>query len=49
MGERPEGTTLGRYADLSNYEPGGCAWMTPKEQGLAGRNKRALLRWSAAA
>lgn len=33
MGERPEGTTLGRFADSGNYEPGNCAWMTAKQQG----------------
>lgn len=32
MGVRPEGTTLGRYGDLGNYEPGNCAWMTEDEQ-----------------
>jgi hypothetical protein len=42
MGERPEGMTLGRYCDLSHYEPQGCAWMTMDEQMLARQNKRAL-------
>lgn len=32
MGLRPEGTELGRYGDVGNYEPGNCAWMTPAEQ-----------------
>jgi hypothetical protein len=32
LGERPEGSTLGRFGDVGNYEPGNCAWMTPKEQ-----------------
>jgi hypothetical protein len=32
MNIRPAGTTLGRYADQGNYEPGNCAWMTAKQQ-----------------
>ena len=32
MGERPENTTLGRFGDSGNYEPGNCAWMTLAEQ-----------------
>lgn len=32
LGERPEGTTLGRYRDQGNYESGNCAWMTQREQ-----------------
>jgi hypothetical protein len=32
LGERPLGTTLGRYGDVGNYEPGNCKWMTPAEQ-----------------
>jgi hypothetical protein len=32
MGERPTGTTLGRFGDVGNYEKSNCAWMTPKEQ-----------------
>jgi hypothetical protein len=47
MGERPEATSIGRYADLSNYAPGECCWMTRAEQGLARRNKYALLKWAA--
>ena len=44
MGERPKGTTLGRYADTGNYEPGNCAWQTAKEQGKNGSsNGRAVL------
>jgi hypothetical protein len=45
MGERPEGTTLGRFLDTGSYEPGNCAWMTSQEQGLARRNKQALVKW----
>jgi len=40
MGERPLGTTLGRFGDVDNYEPGNCKWMTPAEQGASMRLKR---------
>ncbi len=33
VGERPQGTTLGRFGDIGNYEPGNVKWMTPAEQG----------------
>lgn len=45
MGPRPEGKTLGRILDMGNYEPGNAFWMSSAEQGLAQRNKRALLKW----
>jgi hypothetical protein len=32
LGERPEGTTLGRFGDTGNYEPGNVAWQTQAEQ-----------------
>lgn len=32
MGEKPAGTSLGRFMDLGNYEPDNCKWMTRKEQ-----------------
>jgi hypothetical protein len=32
LGERPPGTTLGRYMDTGNYEVGNVSWQTPKEQ-----------------
>jgi len=48
LGPRPKGTSLGRYCDLAMYEPDGCCWMTQDEQGLARRNKNALLKWAAA-
>jgi hypothetical protein len=32
MGERPAGTTLGRFGDIGNYEPGNVAWQTWAEQ-----------------
>jgi hypothetical protein len=40
MGERPEGTTLGRFLDSQNYELSNCAWQTPAEQGLERRMRR---------
>tara|TARA_B100000674_G_scaffold463313_1_gene444224 strand:+ start:439 stop:891 length:453 start_codon:yes stop_codon:yes gene_type:complete len=36
MGIRPEGTTLGRFEDKGNYEPGNVAWQTPEEQARKG-------------
>lgn len=32
MGERPPGTTLDRLENDKGYEPGNCAWRTPKQQ-----------------
>jgi hypothetical protein len=32
MGERPPGTTLGRFGDMGPYEKSNCAWQTPAEQ-----------------
>jgi hypothetical protein len=46
-GPRPEGTTLGRILDMGNYNPETAFWMSPAEQGLARRNKNALLKWAA--
>jgi len=43
LGERPEGTSLGRFADVGNYEPGNCAWQTKKEQASEQKIKRQLL------
>jgi hypothetical protein len=42
MGDRPEGTTLGRFGDTGNYEPGNCAWQNRKEQVAEQRTKRLL-------
>lgn len=42
MGERPEGTTLSRFADTGKYEPGNVAWHTRSEQ-QAEANKKKLL------
>lgn len=41
MGDRPEGTTLGRFGDTGNYEPGNVAWMTVEEQAAEQAKKRA--------
>ncbi len=32
LGERPPGTTLGRFGDVGNYEPSNVKWMTSAEQ-----------------
>lgn len=40
MGERPSGTSLGRFNDTGNYESGNVAWMTQAEQ-LANRKVKA--------
>jgi hypothetical protein len=40
MGERPEGTTLGRFRDTGDYAPGNCCWQTPAQQ-LAERRRKA--------
>ena len=32
MGERPLGTTLGRFGDKGNYEKSNCEWQTKKQQ-----------------
>ena len=32
VGERPVGTTLGRFGDIGNYEPSNVTWQTWKEQ-----------------
>jgi hypothetical protein len=42
MGERPEGTTLGRFGDVGDYEPGNVSWQTWKEQGTAKRLKNQI-------
>jgi hypothetical protein len=40
MGERPAGTSLARFGDAGNYEPGNVAWQTPKEQAANRRPDR---------
>lgn len=37
MGERPLGTTLGRFGDVGDYEPKNCAWMTKQQQTTTSR------------
>jgi len=44
MGERPEGTTLGRFGDMGNYEPKNCKWMTSAEQVANWRSDRKFKR-----
>lgn len=39
MGERPEGTSLGRLGDVGNYEPSNCQWQTDKEQAKRGEHQ----------
>jgi hypothetical protein len=39
MGDRPTGTTLGRFRDSGNYEPENCKWMTRAEQTAEARKK----------
>jgi hypothetical protein len=46
LGERLPNTSLGRILDTGNYEQGNAFWMTKKEQALAQKNKRALLKWA---
>jgi hypothetical protein len=45
MGERPEGTSLGRVLDMRDYVVGNAFWMTKEQQTLSSMNKRALLKW----
>jgi hypothetical protein len=45
MGERPVGTTLGRYLDTGNYEPGNCEWMTRAQQGAEKKGRVAMMRF----
>jgi hypothetical protein len=42
MGYRPKGTTIGRWFDTGNYEPGNCYWQTSEQQGLQRFCKRIL-------
>jgi hypothetical protein len=47
MGPRPSPQhSIGRACDLADYKLGGCFWQTREEQSLAGKNKRALLKWA---
>jgi hypothetical protein len=47
MGTRPPNTTLGRFGDVGNYEPGNCAWQTQREQNETKILKRADLAMAA--
>lgn len=47
MGPRPKGTSLGRFVDLGDYEPGNVYWASRAEQGLDRMNKFHLLKWAA--
>jgi hypothetical protein len=40
MGERPEGTVLGRRGDVGNYKPNNCTWQTHEEDTETRRDKR---------
>jgi hypothetical protein len=42
MGERPQGTSLGRFGDVGNYQKSNCAWQTRKEQIAEQKTKRLL-------
>jgi len=41
---RPPGTSIGRFGDVGNYEPGNVKWMTKPEQSATRRAKYAKLR-----
>jgi len=45
MGERPPGTTLGRFGDTGNYSPGNVSWQTLAEQVTNRRPDRKLNQW----
>jgi hypothetical protein len=44
LGERKPGTTLGRFGDMGNYEPGSCAWQTWEEQGIEQHKKYFVMK-----
>jgi hypothetical protein len=43
MGERPAGTSIGRYLDSGSYTKSNCAWQTDAEQKSEARGKKAML------
>ena len=44
LGPRPPNTSLGRYLDLGDYEPGNCCWMKRLEQGAERQGNTAYRR-----
>jgi hypothetical protein len=40
LGERPAGTSLGRFGDVGNYCKENCAWQTDAQQKLEQKIKR---------
>jgi hypothetical protein len=44
MGERPRGTSLSRFGDVGNYEPGNCAWHTVAQQQAEARKKKMAVK-----
>lgn len=47
MGERPAGTSLGRFGDVGNYSKENCAWQTRAEQAAEQKKKRAARKLAA--
>lgn len=43
LGPRPKGTTLSRYLDSGNYEPGNVEWGTWADQAAEHRGKKAMV------
>jgi hypothetical protein len=39
LGVKPDNTTLSRFGDIGNYEPGNVSWATPAEQAKEARKK----------
>ncbi len=44
MGEKPEGTSISRFLDIGNYEPGNVEWANRLQQGAERRGKHVMLR-----
>jgi len=42
VGYRPKGTTIGRWLDTGNYQPGNCFWQTREQQGIHRFSKRIM-------